>query len=946
MAENATINLNVNTDESQKSLRQMRKELKELQIAMDNAADPTEFKRLETEFATLRNDMRDTSAAMKYLDPGELLSGWTKMASGAVGAFGAVTGAMSLFGNESEEIQEIEKKSMVLIQTMMGLEQARQLLIDGGGKAERKTLLSSTAAWVKKTLGIGANTAATATNTAATVAQTTATGVQTVATGGATIATKLLGAAMKALPIFAIIGGITAIVYAVSALSARNREAAKAQEELNAAGQKYNQTSRDLANGVKDYKDELNKTEIDHKLAMGEMTQNEYDHAKNAAEALESLDEVRKQYAKSLVDSAGVRDKELQMEAEENLRRMDRIRRTDYKSEEDRNAAFRKEGIRHNQELQRIQNNWLARRNKDKAKYDEAFDAAESKRKRDNEEVDKEEADRKADEARKWWEDRQRALKEAGDWMQKLNEDLMGQREKLFTEAAKQWDKADEYYNKGLISLEQYWEAYDDIQTKYNDEIKKLDDKFYDDREKAERAHQQAMKEIVSADIDNKIKNAKTAEDRMVAELEAANNKRLNDQAAADQKLADAKLAAEEKLDEDLKALRKGNLADAFMESEALKAYGDALAAAEEENKAKMKVIDETYYTESAAITNDYVENQRQARQDTADATIQLMLDTADTEKELHAANVESLKNERQKELAAAGDNEEQKRLIKEKYNKLIEQEEIAHVGRMMAIGAEYTNKFAQGFQDIFSNLTEIATMEIDAQDSAWQESFDARSEGMNDQLEDAKRVWGEESEQYKFLLDQQKDMDDEKETHDKVIADARKAAENKYKKVSIGMDMAKATSDFAMASFEIWASQVGSKGLVGIPIAIALQAMLAATFGTQMAVMAKQMSMVGKMRLGGPVYGPSHESGGVDRNLEGGEFVINAQSMKVPGVAQLASTLNRTGQGGGAVVAAIPDESIERIINSVAAIPVVVSERDITGTQRRVAVIESKTTF
>ncbi|HPB66765.1 MAG TPA: hypothetical protein PLW80_09385, partial [Spirochaetales bacterium] len=271
----------------------------------------------------------------------------------------------------------------------------------------------------------------------------------------------------------------------------------------------------------------------------------------------------------------------------------------------------------------------------------------------------------------------------------------------------------------------------------------------------------------------------------------------------------------------------------------------------------------------------------------------------------------------------------------------------LAALEKEFSAWTDFANSAASSIGDVFSNLTEMAQMELDAQDKAWNDSWDARYGKMEESMKRVAEIYGTDSMEYRQALKEKEDADKLKADHDALMEKRRKDADNKYKKGSIATDMVKATAEFAKASFGIWARETSTKGFKGIPIAIALQAMLAASFGTQMGVMAKQMSLVGKMRLGGPVFGPSHESGGVDRNLEGGEFVINAQSMKVPGVAQLANSLNRTGQGGSApVVSRIDKEDISEIVGAIAAIPVVVSERDITGTQRRVAVIESKTSF
>lgn len=95
------------------------------------------------------------------------------------------------------------------------------------------------------------------------------------------------------------------------------------------------------------------------------------------------------------------------------------------------------------------------------------------------------------------------------------------------------------------------------------------------------------------------------------------------------------------------------------------------------------------------------------------------------------------------------------------------------------------------------------------------------------------------------------------------------------------------------------------------------------------------------KKKNGGLILGSSHSQGGVNINAEGGEFMINSAAMANPAVAQTAFALNAgysTGSG------AMNENKIAAIVaKSIAAIPVIVSEKDISQTQRRVQVRENK---
>lgn len=87
--------------------------------------------------------------------------------------------------------------------------------------------------------------------------------------------------------------------------------------------------------------------------------------------------------------------------------------------------------------------------------------------------------------------------------------------------------------------------------------------------------------------------------------------------------------------------------------------------------------------------------------------------------------------------------------------------------------------------------------------------------------------------------------------------------------------------------------------------------------------------------------------------NAERGEAVINANSMSNPFLRNLASSINQAGGGvsfstgtSTELKAVISDDVIDKIVAKVVAIPVVVTESDITRTQRRVSVIETKTRY
>lgn len=831
MAEQATINLNVKTDESQKSLRAMRQELKQLQIAMDAASDPAEFKRLARQFAELRNDIGDTSQAMKYLDPGELLSGWTKMAQGAVGSFAAITGAMSLFGDESEAIQEIEKKSMVLIQTMMGLEQLRSTFIEKAGREKLKTLMATTAAQYKET--------------AASVAQWTAQKALTSSTMAGSFAFKAMGLAMKAIPFVAVAAAAIGLAVAVYKIAASYDTAAKTQKSYDAVTKAANESSAKEIVTATSLAAAIRKN-IDNKAELSKLVKkwNEDYGVKYGA----SLDATKLK----LEDVASALDV-VRVKLMENAMAAGAAARIEEIVKEDAEAY---------------------------SKYVEA---------------QSEIAEIRAQKA---------------DWL-------------------KQVGMTDEEYQKMLASTgaaDKFAQAIADVYDQFGvpEDLSSELDMLFDlqsaftqlgDGTSAVAAGNAAWEKRQAAIKSVNDEYAKFLRDvAFNAETELGKIKFLYDEDVAKwKKNLDDKLISQEKYDNWYRLRTAQFHSDILKKEEEL--YGKV-------EKMKSKSV-----------------------KDSSDEEIELRTVTLDYNKSSYADDVMGWDESNKTKLWLLREAYKEGTITTGEYAKasiLIYQEIAEKAGSVI-------DGMAGSLSSVFSNLTEMAQMELDAQDKAWNDSWDARYGKMDESMKRVAEIYGTDSMEYRQALKEKEDADKLKADHDDDMEKRRKDADNKYKKGSIATDMVKATAEFAKASFGIWARETSTKGLKGIPIAIALQAMLAAAYGTQMGVMAKQMSLVGKMRLGGPVFGPSHESGGVDKNLEGGEFVINAQSMKVPGVAQLANSLNRAGSAG-SVPSVVDEASVRAIVNetvgAIAAIPVVVSERDITGTQRRVAVIESKTSF
>lgn len=776
--ENVNINLNVSNDNSMKSLRAMRLELRALQEAMTLAGqvgDEKLFKKLQADFVQLRNDMKDTSLAMQYMDPGELLGGWIKMTQGVIGSFAAITGALSLFGAESERIQAIEKKSMALIQMMMGLEQARQFLIDEGGKAQLKSLVQNTAAQITYALSI-----------------------KTVdkATGEVIVKQNLWNKAMKSAPIFLIIGAIAGLTVGMAALYKASKKVGDEQEVVN-----------DL---MKSATDEIAKNTVVLES-----------HVKRLKSSYGNQDEFNKAVKDWNENIAGKYSNTL-LTTSSNLNDIARA------AAEARNNII-KMGIA--SAAQEKISEIYAKNFDYILKYQGALDKASQMEQK------------------------------AAEIDAKIKEEMVKNARFATTEEFRNLASQSNTYKETAENLRTYGQLQEKTMSAATIKGKAAYDQVQQLLDIVDDYTVSIDKNTTSTTTNTKVKEEKEVEviDKLIRKYDELYETitEINERAQPDLRTPD-EISAE---------------------------YVNEIKGFEESTKSKLEIL-KHYHEEGFILEKDY-------QQAVAD-------------------------------------------LLKEQVDKY----------------ASVMTDVAGQVSSIFSNITEMAQLEIDAQDKAWQDSNDKRQSALNDSLEHTKEVWGEESKQYKKLLEEQKKMDADKAAHDKAIEAQKKAAANKYAKAQLVMQMAQATADYGKGVMSIWASWAANPVVAGIFTGI-----LSGVFASQIALMTKQMSLVGKMRRGGFITGVSHEQGGVLKELEGGEAVVNKTSMANPLYRSLVSAVNVAGGGvaypnigsrtaasqTSALSATIDESTIAQIVDRIAAIPVIVSENDITTTQRRVTVIKNK---
>ena len=256
-----------NTAQAHVSLRQQIRALKEEMADEQSEA----YKRIVNELGRLQDIQGDIQSQGSVLANDEAtFAGVLSGLNGVVGGFTAAQGAVALFAGENENLQKIMLKVQSLMSITMGLQQVAQTL--NKDSAFSLITLNKAKEWWNNLLAVGrgeqiASTAATAADTTATIASTAATtanaaaeqasntaktasvgattgaaAAQAVQTASATAGTvaniglagafRMVGAAIKSIPVFGwILAGISALIALVSHFVSKAHESKKATEE-------------------------------------------------------------------------------------------------------------------------------------------------------------------------------------------------------------------------------------------------------------------------------------------------------------------------------------------------------------------------------------------------------------------------------------------------------------------------------------------------------------------------------------------------------------------------------------------------------------------------------------------------------------------------------------------------------------------------------------------
>ncbi len=365
MAENLDLNIKVNTSGVDGSLGSLKKQLREAQadvvkLSEKFGATSVQAAAAAKKASELKDKIGDAKALTDAFNPDAKFKSLTASLSGVAGGFGAVQGAMALFGVESDEVQ----KTLLKVQSAMAISQGLQAVgesIDSfknlGAVIKNTSLFQSAYNFIlgKEAIAVTGNIIATKAKTVATEAQTVATVEQGVATVTTTTAVGAATLAMKALRIALIASGIGVLIIAIGFAVEAFLKFAGAAEKAAAAQKEFNETTIKYAkiglDTEQEYLDNHQKLDIARAKSKGATEQEIFEiEQKYRVQKIHSLqrhyEEVYKADYKAAKESGDLINKlniEGQVASLENRERIRKEKEIADKKEVERNEASIKE---------------------------------------------------------------------------------------------------------------------------------------------------------------------------------------------------------------------------------------------------------------------------------------------------------------------------------------------------------------------------------------------------------------------------------------------------------------------------------------------------------------------------------------------------------------------------------------------------------------------------
>lgn len=245
MAENLDININVKTQGADQPIKSIREQIRQatkdvVEFSDKFGATSKEAIEAAKKVSELRDRIGDAKSLSDAFNPDAKFKALTASLSGVAGGFGAVQGAMALFGAESENVQ----KTLLKVQSAMAVSQGLQSVGESiDSFRQLGAVIQSTSVYQgiynfimgdaveaaqEAVVSIEAETVALETQAAATIEVATA-------TTGATIAMRIFRAALIATGIGAIVLLFGLLVEQLQIFTSDTKKAKEAQDALNAS---------------------------------------------------------------------------------------------------------------------------------------------------------------------------------------------------------------------------------------------------------------------------------------------------------------------------------------------------------------------------------------------------------------------------------------------------------------------------------------------------------------------------------------------------------------------------------------------------------------------------------------------------------------------------------------------------------------------------------------
>lgn len=244
--------------------------------------------------AQLTEELDDFNQRVKALNPEAKFNAVQQSLQGVLGGLQGVTGALQLFGAESEEVQKIATKLQGALNLAQGI----------------NSVIGLKDAFGNLRVVLGLTSAAQTAAATATTATTAALEAETVATAGAATATRGFTAALLSNPITAVAVALAALVSGILIYNAATSDSTELTEEQTKALEEQAKAQEELAKKYQDTGEQLKRQIEDQQLrtqvALGQITQFQAKLLQNDLNRIRALKESDAQFGKDITRRAEI----------------------------------------------------------------------------------------------------------------------------------------------------------------------------------------------------------------------------------------------------------------------------------------------------------------------------------------------------------------------------------------------------------------------------------------------------------------------------------------------------------------------------------------------------------------------------------------------------------------------------------------------------------------